>query len=79
MMESPGLVERHEAVEIGQGPRADADFGISGLEDFGGEFGADHLDFLDRLQPHFVLVAGIAERRAGAETTGKRGLRAWGS
>ena len=40
---------------------------MAGGEDLGGELGADRLDALDRLQPHLVLVAGIAQRRPLAE------------
>ena len=56
-----GAARGHEAVKIGDGPRGHADLGVERIKDFGCQFRRDHLDFLDRLEPHLVFVAGIAE------------------
>ena len=58
---------RHEGVEVGERPRTDADFHEPGLEHLRGECGGQDFDLFDRLQPHLVFVAGIAERRPGTE------------
>ena len=71
-----GFRQRHKAVEVGQGPRTDPDFGVSGVKDFCGQFGGDDLDFLNRLQPHFILVAGVTKGRARPEATRKGGFGA---
>jgi hypothetical protein len=59
-----GFAGRHEGVEVRHGARGHADLGKAGVEDLGRQFGGDDLDLLDGLQPHLVLVAGIAERGA---------------
>jgi len=64
-----GPGQRHEAVEVGQRAGGHAHLGVLRVEDLSSEFGADHLDALDRLQAHLVLVAGVAERGG---TIGKR-------
>ncbi len=51
------LRHRHEGVEIGEGTGANANLGMAGTEQLGRELGRDHLDPLDGLEPHLVLVA----------------------
>ena len=74
MMQSPGLGRHHEGVEIGDRARRHPDLGEAGPEDLGGKFGGDDLDLLDRLEPHLVFVAGIAERGPRPETGREHGL-----
>jgi hypothetical protein len=52
---------RHERIEVSERAGADADLGVFGLEYLGRQFGADHLDLLDRFQTHLVFITGIAE------------------
>ncbi|CAI8321648.1 MAG: Uncharacterised protein [Rhodospirillaceae bacterium] len=59
----PWLTDRHEAIEVGQRARRHTDFGKPRIEDLGAELGGDDFDFFDRLQPHFVLVARVPQRR----------------
>ena len=73
----PRFAGRHEAIEIGQRPGSDADLGIFCVENFCCEIGCDHFDLLDRLQPHFVFVTGMAKRRPGAETGRQQGFGLW--
>ena len=68
--------DRQEHVEVGEraGPHAQLD--EAGAEHFGGEFGGDDFDPLDRLQPHLDLVARIAERGARPEPGSEQRLGA---
>ena len=65
---------RHERVEIGHRAGLHANLGEARAEYFRGQLGRDDLDLLDRLQPHLVLVAGIAERNPRAEAAGEQRL-----
>ena len=42
------------------------------MEDLRRQLGGHHLDLLDGVQPGFVLVAGVAERGAGAQASGQQ-------
>ena len=70
----PRFGQCHKGIKVGDGARRHADFGIVGIEDFGGQLGGDHLDLLHCFQPHFVFVTGVAKRGAGAKARGKRGF-----
>jgi len=62
-----GLAGRHKGIEIGQGTGPYADLGKTRLEHLGDQGGGDHLNLFDGLQPHFVFVARITQRRARPE------------
>ncbi|MCY1533427.1 hypothetical protein D9M68_687520 [compost metagenome] len=59
-----GLAGRHEHVEVRQRARAHAHLGEARAEHLGRQLGGDDLDALDGFQPHLVLVARVAQRRA---------------
>jgi len=69
-----GLAGRHEHVEIRQRARAHAHLGELRTEHLGRQLGRDHLDALDGLQPHLVLVARIAQRRTRAQSARQQRL-----
>jgi hypothetical protein len=66
----------HEGVEIGDGARRNADFGVARSENLGAKFGGDDLDALGALQTHFVFIARIAERGPRSEPARERGFGA---
>ena len=59
------LRRRHEAVEIGERAGGDAQLGVRRAEELLHQIFGDDLDLLGIFHAHLVLVAGIAEARAG--------------
>jgi len=70
------LARRHERVEIGHRARCQTKFDKTRTKHFGRNFGRERFDLLDRLKAHFIFGAGIAKRRAAAETAGEKLLGA---
>ncbi len=56
-----GLRQRHEGIQVRHCTRRHTHFGITCVKNLGGETCGEHLDLLNRLQSHLVLIARIAK------------------